>query len=687
MTKSPVIGWRVQVVDSPFGPGVDPVSPRAIMNGLPDERTSLLRRTSTSSTKQRRDPTDLSAARRRGILAGLWLGTFLGAMNTTLVATLMSAISSGYGSANQGAWLGTAFLLATCTFTPLYGRLCTVLGRRGAHQLALAFAALGTLGCGLAPGIEMLIAARFLTGLGGGGLFVTAGIVTADMYSMRDRSLTQGIASVVNGGGLGIGGFLGGAIMDRLGWRWAFFIQLPFFLLAFTLTTLFLDYDTPGSAKKPRDVLKRIDYGGVFSLLLFVGSALTFLACKFNADYSWSHPYVFAPLIVLCVSLIAFIVIELYLTPEPIMPPFLLHQRIPTLVAINNVLVSICNFSITYFFPMWFETVKLVSAGEAGAHIAPNSVSMSLGSLFAGWLMHRTGKYKTLNVVFGILPTIAAILIATLDERSPEWVEWGSIIPLGFGNSVVLQTTLIALLASVDRPSMAVAMGFVQLFSGFGQVSGVAVSSAIFQYILRRELKARLTGPDSAELIERIKRSSEIVRQLPRELQQPVKDSYATALTAVFTLAAACTFAAFLVRLPIPELSMDEDTPEQTSDTKSVESHVHFRSLTPLSRTPSENGSSRSTSVERGRGLRQQRTGLSSRSRGPGDRRRTSPSRRLIDFADEEEAERAHGDSTPIPIPGRPTFNRLTTFQNTPMDVERGRSARKLRNSKPRDSI
>ena len=91
---------------------------------------------------------------------------------------VMSSISSEFQAANQAAWLGTAFLLATCTFTPLYGRLCTVMGRRGAQQVALTFAATGTLLCGMAPSMNMLIAARFIAGIGGGGLFVTTGYGT-----------------------------------------------------------------------------------------------------------------------------------------------------------------------------------------------------------------------------------------------------------------------------------------------------------------------------------------------------------------------------------------------------------------------------------------------------------------------------------------------------------------------------
>ena len=180
------------------------------------------------------------------------------------------------------------------------------------------------------------------------------------------------------------------------------------------------------------------------------------------------------------------------------MPPFLLRQKIPVLVSISNVLVSICNLSVTYFFPMWFETVKLSTASSAGqflrvlsslsdisiqrcpccaeqcSHVRRVSVcwvcayviKRAFSYIVFRWIMHRTGKYKTLNLIFGLFPTLATILIATLNEGSPEWLQWLSIvrfsvyqlhqpshiqqIPLGFGASVVLQTTLIALLASVD---------------------------------------------------------------------------------------------------------------------------------------------------------------------------------------------------------------------------------------------
>lgn len=113
----------------------------------------------------------------------------------------------------------------------------------------------------------------------------------------------------------------------------------------------------------------------------------------------------------------------------------------------SNWLVAFCNFAIQYFFPMWFETVALTSSSVAGVsqfpvnprlsdqrllglHLMPNSISMSCGSLFAGWWLHRTGRYKMINVIFGILPTAAAIMIAMLKEDSSEAAKWLSIVGL-----------------------------------------------------------------------------------------------------------------------------------------------------------------------------------------------------------------------------------------------------------------
>ncbi|KAI0045780.1 MFS general substrate transporter [Auriscalpium vulgare] len=527
-------------------------------------------------------PMEISRSQRHGILAGIWVATFLTSLNTTVVATLLPSISSDFQRSNQASWLGTSYLLATCTFTPLYGRLCNVMGRRGANQTAVFFAGLGTLACGVSGNMETLILARFLGGLGGGGIFTTAAIITSDMYSIRSRGLTQGIASVFNGLGMGLGGPLGGVISDRFGWRWAFLMQLPLFLLSFMLTSVNLRYTTPGKGKSTKEVLKRIDYGGSATLLGAVLSFLVFLSNRYNNEKPWASGAVWLPLALSVVFLIAFVLFELLIAAEPMLAPYMLKEKIPVLVGISNYLVATCNFAVMYFFPMWFQTVKLTNASTAGLHLLPNSVSMSVGSMFAGWMMHRTGKYKMINLIFGTFPFAAAVLITLMREDSGPVQLWLSIIPLGFGNAVVLQTMLIALLAHLPNSAMAVGTGFAQVFRGMGQVSGVGVASAIFQYTLDRELRARIDGPDSSELIRSIRHSARLVASLPPETQRHARDSYAIALRAVFTMAASATFLAYIVRLPIPDKKLEHSPKKAAARTREGETTPPSVPETPL---------------------------------------------------------------------------------------------------------
>ena len=161
----------------------------------------------------------------------------------------------------------------------------------------------------------------------------------------------------------------------------------------------------------------------------------------------WSNPAVIISISLAFIFAILFLLIEFFIAPEPVLAPSLLKQKIPVLVGISNFLVAICNFSIMYFFPMWFQTVILTNASIAGMrnsfslfypikhlfiylglHLLPNSISMSTGSVFAGWMMHATGRYKTLNLIFGTFPFIGAVLIYRMREDSGPIQSWLSIV-------------------------------------------------------------------------------------------------------------------------------------------------------------------------------------------------------------------------------------------------------------------
>lgn len=541
----------------------DGLYPRNTMR-RPTERDPLLIKHQKVDAS-RPGPLDIQPSTRRKILVGIWLAQFLSALNLTLVPTMLPAISSDFNKSNQASWLGTSYLLATCTFTSLYGRLSNIMGRKGASQSAIFFATIGILSCGLSDRMEMLIASRFFSGIGGGGIFTVSAIITSDMYGMRSRGFVQSLGGIFYGLGMGLGGPIGGLITDSLGWRWAFLAQVPLFLASSALIAYNLCYITPGGGTNTKDILKRIDYGGSFGLLGMVGSILFLLSLRFNENREWSDPAVITSLILALSFTVLFLIVEFYIAPEPVLPPFLLTHTVPVLVGTSNALVAVCNLSVTYFFPMFFQIVRLESASSAGLHLLPNSVCISTGSIFAGWMMRKNGNYKTLNMIFGCLPFFAAILLATMKEDS-HWAHlWLSIMPLGFGNAVVLQTMYIALVANLPEAHMAVGTGFAQLVRGLGQVGGLAVASALFQFRLDVELRKRISGPDTDSIINSIRQSSRLVATLPPELQQLARESYGASLTAVFTFAACASLLAYLVRLPIPDKQLEDRQPNTAS--------------------------------------------------------------------------------------------------------------------------
>lgn len=152
----------------------------------------------------------------------VWVPVFVAALDSTIVATLVGAVSSSFNRSEQAAWLGTSYLLSVCCFTPIYGRLCDIMGRKATILFALITFSAGTLLCGVAPSMEALIAARIIAGIGGGGLPTCTSTILSDVVPLRHRGLYQGLTNIVYGLGNGLGGPIGGALNDSLGWRNAF---------------------------------------------------------------------------------------------------------------------------------------------------------------------------------------------------------------------------------------------------------------------------------------------------------------------------------------------------------------------------------------------------------------------------------------------------------------------------------
>ncbi|KAH0839647.1 vacuolar amino acid permease [Lanmaoa asiatica] len=504
------------------------------------------------------------------IVSGLWSAVFLGALDGTVVATLVSPIGSYFNKSQQSSYLGTSYLLSVCCFTPLYGQLSDILGRKGAMLLALTLFGSGTIACGLAPSMETLILARAIAGMGGGGcLFVACPSARLDTLPRKQRGLYQGMTNILFGLGAGLGGPIGGWINDTWGWRAAFLLQAPLLLISFVLVTLKVNIKLPDvvTNEGTYSKLSRIDFLGSFTLVVSVASVLSAFSIKTTEDLPWSHLLIYGLFTVGGISGVAFVYVEARWAPYPVMPLRLISQRTPLAVALANFMASVSAFSMLYNVPLYFSAVRLNSSTNAGKQ----KVALSTGSVLAGWSvlslplgnlilnsgpsrwMRKTGKLYSLTLCSAALCVFASVLVAFWNNKTSTLHLWLDVVPQGFGMASLITTTLIAMIAGVYKEDMAVATGITYLFRTTGQVLGVSLSGALVQSVLLHQLRNRITGPGASDIIEEIRHSISSIPDLAPSLRKAAMESYANALRVVFITQVAINVLVFIACIPIEE--------------------------------------------------------------------------------------------------------------------------------------
>lgn len=504
------------------------------------------------------DPQPLNQFSRRDIcwiLAGLWSAVLLGAFDGTVVATLLTPIGSEFNASNQSSYIATSYLLSVCCFTPLYGRLADILGRKGAMLLALTLFGSGTILCGMAPSMSFLIISRAIAGMGGGGVMTVSSITVSDFIPLKQRGLYQGMANILFGLGAGLGGPLGGWVNDTFGWRTAFFMQAPILAFSFILVIVKVNIRLPSEIQNQplSEKLRRVDVLGSITLVMAVGFLLLGFSLKTTEELAWSHPLIASLLSSSVVFGFVFVYVEKHWAPYPVMPLRLMTQRTPLAVSISNLLTSMTAFSMLYNVPLYFSAVRLEPAAKAGLHLLPHSVAISTGSVFAGWIMRRTGKLYTLTLVSSLLTIFASTLVCLWGPNTSTFHLWLDLFPQGFGMASFITSTLIAMIAGVYREDMAVATGITYLFRTTGQVLGVSLSGAVLQGVLLQRLRARITGPGADKIIYLIQHTTDIIPTLDPVTRQAAVDSYADALRVVFICQVAINVCGLLACLPIQE--------------------------------------------------------------------------------------------------------------------------------------
>jgi len=478
-------------------------------------------------------PTEISTKRLVLVLGTIWIGVFLGALDSTIVATLAAPISTSFQSLSLLSWLASAYLIANAACQPLSGRLTDIFSRRTGLVASNILFAAGTLICGLATSEWSMIAGRVIAGMGGGGLMAISTFVGSDLVPLRRRGLVQGLGNVFYGSGAGLGGVFGGWVNDTWGWRPAFLSQVPLIVISGILVYFVIDIPPKQSSKS---ALARIDFLGAFTLVL----TLVFLLLGLNSGGNivpWSSPLVLVSLPLSGIALAVFIYIELYLASEPVIPVRLLLNRTVAAACLTNWFITMVTYMVTFYIPLFYQ-VSGLSATRAGTRLIPQSIGASIGSLGCGLVMNTTGKYKILGLSVIAIFVLGTGLLATLTFESPQWPAYIYMLLVGTGYGGMLTVTLLATISAVSHDHQAVITSATYAFRSTGSSIGVTIASAVYQNILLEGLHRRFDGRTGAqERIQRIRDALEELKHLPPSWREGVFDAFGDALRAVFLTA------------------------------------------------------------------------------------------------------------------------------------------------------
>ncbi|SEK33086.1 MDR family MFS transporter [Nonomuraea pusilla] len=492
------------------------------------------------------------------IIIALMLGMLLAALDQTIVSTALPTIVSDLGGLEHLSWVVTGYMLASTVSTPLWGKLGDQYGRKRLFVGAIVIFLAGSALCGLSGDMGQLIAFRSVQGLGGGGLMVLAQAIVGDVVSARERGRYQGFFGGVFAVASIVGPLLGGLFVDHLSWHWVFYVNLPLGAVALLVIAAVLPADR--RAGRQRIDRPRVDYAGVV-LLGGATSCLVLVSTWGGTLYPWGDP-VIAGLAIAAVALLAGWVLAERRAAEPVLPLGLFRSRAFAMASVVGFVVGFGMFGALTYLPLFLQVVHRVSPTVSGLYLLPMMAGMLTMSIVSGQIITRTGKYRYLPIAGTGVATGGMLLLSTMDEHSSLLAMGAYLLVLGVGLGMTTQVLVIVVQNAVGFENLGVATSGATYFRSIGGSFGVATLGSVFTATLGTELQRVLAGARLPPGFDpaRVRSDPAVLGRLPPALAGEFIHVYASAIAAVFRVAAPIMFAAFVLSWFIPQTRLRETT-------------------------------------------------------------------------------------------------------------------------------
>jgi EmrB/QacA subfamily drug resistance transporter len=506
---------------------------------------------------------------RGRVVFGVMLGLFLGAMESTAVATAMPTVIATLGGLAVYSWVFSGYILAATISMPLWGKAADLYGRRAAYLAGLGIFLAGSVLSGLATSMPALIAFRTVQGAGGGALIPLGYTIIADIFGLERRAKMQGYFSATWGVASIVGPLIGGFLTDHASWRWVFYVNVPFGLLAAAVL-----HGALAHLPRPSGAV-RIDGTGV---LLLTGGMTALLVALVEGGRRGAGlgPLPVMLLAVAAVLLVAFVAWERR-APEPLLPLRLFANRMFRAAAISGFLAGVAMFGAISFVPLFVQGVQGGTATQAGTALTPLVLGWVTFSALSARLLLRVG-YRWPVLAGMVCLTLAFYLMSEMTPGTSRGALAWTMALAGVAMGLVMVPLLIAVQNAVPKRDLGAATSATTFFRSIGGAVGIAVMGAVLAHQLGSQIMRLgngLTGLSAAQLRDLAAHPDAIVHPVLRSTLPPAvlavfSEALAHALHAVFLVGFAIACLALASAFLVPagraqDLILDENRATEPS--------------------------------------------------------------------------------------------------------------------------
>ena len=465
-------------------------------------------------------------------LSGLLLALFVAMLSSTVVSIALPEIIGALdGTQTQYTWVVTATLLTATASTPIWGKLADLFSKKALIQVAIVVFVLSSAAAGLSQSAGQLIAARAVQGIGVGGLQALVQVAIAAMIPPRERGRYNGYLGGVMALATVCGPLLGGLIADTswLGWRWCFYVGVPFAVLALILLQVTLHLPVY------RRENVRIDYLG--ATLIAAGVSVLLIWISFvDSSFDWGswQTGVMVGATVLLLALAAWVESR---AAEPVVPLGIVRERTTALAILGSLAVGMAMFGGAVFLGQYFQIGRGYSPTQAGLLTIPMMAGVLASSIIAGRLITRSGRIKPYIVAGSIILVAGFALLATVDHRTNLVFVGVAMFCVGVGVGMVMQNLVLAVQNTVALKDIGAASASVAFFRSLGGTIGVSVLGAVLAHRVSSQITHDLTAAGIPAGGSRGGSTLDLA-SLPPVVQDIVRAAYGDATGRIFLLSA-----------------------------------------------------------------------------------------------------------------------------------------------------